>query len=440
LVQTPNNHPYLFVTFAKICFQMAIFSKLANSQGGSEIVKLGNAINERIRNGETIYNFTIGDFNPHIFPIPKGLENAIVQSYQQQNTNYPPGDGVLELRQAVGSFLKHWQGIDYAPNEIQIASGGRPLIYTIFKTLVDKGDKVIYAVPSWNNNHYVNMCEAEHCLIDCLPENNFMPLAKDIAPHIKGATLLCLCTPQNPTGTTLPLADLQAICQMVIDENNSRSDDEKKLYVLFDQMYWMLTFGNTQHYNPVIVHPAMKAYTIFVDGISKAFAATGVRVGWSLGPAPVIAKIKAILSHIGAWAPMAEQKALANYLQHGSDLQPYLQQFKQAVELRLTSIYNGFMQLKAKGYAVDAIAPQAAIYLTVQLNLVGKKTANGFVLQQQTDVTEYILSQAKIALVPFSAFGADGNNNWYRLSVGTCKVEDIPTVFSNLEQALALLQ
>ena len=128
-------------------------SHLAETLIGSEIVKLGNAISERIRNGEKIYNYTIGDFNPTIFPIPQELEKLIIESYQQKNTNYPAGDGVLELRQSVSSFIKEWEGLDYTINEIQIASGGRPLIYTIFKTIVDKGDKVIYAAPSWNNNH-----------------------------------------------------------------------------------------------------------------------------------------------------------------------------------------------------------------------------------------------------------------------------------------------
>lgn len=84
---------------------------------------------------------------------------------------------------------------------------------------------------------------------------------------------------------------------------------------MFDQMYWHLTYGGIQHHNPVSLLPEMKSYTIFIDAISKAFAATGVRVGWALGPAFVIQKMKQIMTHIGAWAPMAEQKALAVYLQ-----------------------------------------------------------------------------------------------------------------------------
>lgn len=418
---------------------MSKLSQLAETLIGSEIVRLGNEINDRIRQGEKIYNYTIGDFDPSIFPIPAELEALIVEGYRSGHTNYPPADGVAELRNAVSEFLKEWEGIDYAPNEILIAAGGRPLIYTIFKTLVNAGDKVIYAVPSWNNNHYTHLTNAQHCIIETTPEHNFMPLAADIAPHIKGAALICLCTPQNPTGTTLPEAELKKICDLVLAENESRGEDEKKLYVLYDQMYWTLTYGAIEHCNPVSVNPAMKPYTIFVDGISKALAATGVRVGWSMGPAPVIARMKALLSHLGAWSPMAEQKATAKYLSQKSAIQQYLQHYKSELEERLTAIYRGFAALKTKGYAVDAIAPQAAIYLTIQLNLVGK-LFNGKVLETQEAVTGYILDQAKLAVVPFYAFGADKTSPWYRLSVGTCHKEEIPAMLAGLEAALAQLK
>lgn len=416
-----------------------VLSKLAASQQGSEIVKLGNAISERIRNGETIFNYTIGDFDPSIFPIPQAFEDAIIDAYKHHYTNYPAADGIVELRKSVSAFLKEWEGLDYAPNEIQIAAGGRPLIYTIFKVLVDAGDKVIYAAPSWNNNHYTNMNDAEHCVIEATVENNFMPTANDIAKHIKGATLICLCTPQNPTGTTLQKEVLAEICDLIIAENNSRGDGEKKCYLMFDQMYWTLTYGATEHYNPVTLRAEMKAYTVFVDGISKVLAATGVRVGWAFGPAEIMAKVKAILSHIGAWAPMAEQKALANYLPQTENIKQYLTHFKAAMEERLVAIYNGFMTLKANGFTVDAVAPQAAIYLTIQIDLTGKKTAEGRLLSHQTDVTEYILSEAKLAVVPFTAFGASANSSWYRLSVGTCKTSDIPVMLTQLENALKQL-
>ncbi len=417
---------------------MSKLSQLAETLIGSEIVRLGNEIAVRINRGEKIYNYTIGDFDPQIFPIPHELEDAIVDAYRNKHTNYPPGDGILELRQAVASFIKDREGIEYAPNEVLIAGGGRPLIYSIFRAIVDVGDKVIYAVPSWNNNHYTHMNGGEHCVIEATVENDFMPTAADIAPHIKGASLLCLCTPQNPTGTTLAKAELEKICDLVLAENACRAADEKKLYVMFDQMYFTLTYGDTKHYNPVSLRADMKQYTIFVDGISKAFAATGVRVGWSLGPAHLIGKMKALLSHIGAWSPMAEQKATAKFLLQKDVVETYLSSFKQELDDRLWAIYNGIIALKGKGYPVDAVAPQAAIYLTIKIDLKGLQ-ANHKQLETQADVTDYLLSEAKLAIVPFYAFGADRTSPWYRLSIGTCKKDEIAEMLGTLEAALQKL-
>ncbi|MGG9964032.1 pyridoxal phosphate-dependent aminotransferase [Ferruginibacter sp. SUN106] len=414
-------------------------SQLAETLIGSEIVSLGAAIKEKIKQGDKIYNYTVGDFDAAVFPIPQALENEIVNAYKNHHTTYPPAEGILELREAVADFLAAREGLTYATNEIMIAAGGRPLIYAAFRAIVDKGDKVIYPVPSWNNNHYVHFTEGEHVLIESKLENNFMPTAEQIQPHLKGATLLALCSPLNPTGTTFTKKELSAICDLVIAENEQRGANEKQLFLLYDQIYWTLTFGETEHYNPVSINPKMKAYTIFIDGISKAFAATGVRVGWSMGPKNLIDKMKAINSHVGAWAPMAEQKAVANYLTQTENIDTYFSNFKAAIEERLQSIYNGFIQLKKEGFAVDAVAPQAAIYLTIQINLVGKKTATGKILATQSDVTQYILDEAKIAIVPFYAFGAGKDSSWYRLSVGTCKTEEINEMLEKLRAALSQL-
>jgi len=413
-------------------------SHLAETLIGSEIVKLGNEINTRIKSGEKIYNYTIGDFDPAIFPIPRELKEEIINAYDQSYTNYPPADGLPELRNAVADFIKEKEHIEYKSDEILIASGGRPLIYSLFKTIVDKDDKVVYTVPSWNNNHYTQMNGGKHCIIETTPENNFMPTAEDIKNNIKEAVLICLCTPQNPTGTTLPADVLKNICEIVVEENNARKEGEKKVYIMFDQMYWLLTFGKTEHQNPISLYPAVKPYTIFIDGISKSFAATGVRVGWALGPAPVIAKMKSLLSHIGAWAPMAEQKATANYLKKTEAINGFLTQYKSKIEHSLVSIYNGLVKLKEKGFQIDAIAPQAAIYLTVKLDITGK-TVNGKELATQADVTNYILNEAKLAIVPFYAFGSSRNSPWYRLSVGTCNAGEIDEMLAGLENALKKL-
>ncbi|RAJ85361.1 aspartate aminotransferase [Chitinophaga dinghuensis] len=416
-------------------------SHLAETLIGSEIIKLAAEIKEKQAKGDKIYNFTIGDFDPKVFPIPVEFEQEIITAYKEHLTNYPPADGIAELRQAVGDFISSREGLSYDPaKEIVISCGGRPIIYATFRTIVDRGEKVIYATPSWNNNHYTHFLEAEHVVLQTTPENFFMPTAAELKPLLKGATLLALCSPQNPTGTAFGKKQLEEICDLVLEENKSRGADQKPLYVMFDQMYWVLTFGNTEHHNPVSLRPAMKDYTIFIDGMSKAFAATGVRVGWALGPAHVIGKMKAILSHVGAWSPMAEQKAAARYLVQTENVDKYLKHFKAEIEERLVKIYEGFDKLKQAGHKVDAIAPQAAIYLTIKIDLVGKQTAEGNVLADQAAVTSYILDEAKMGLVPFYAFGGDKNSPWYRLSVGTCVKEEIPAMLEKLEAALVKLK
>jgi aspartate aminotransferase len=409
-------------------------SVLSETLIGSEIVKLGGEIREKIRRGEKIYNFTVGDFDPAIFPIPKELEDGIVDAYRKHFTNYPAAEGNLDLRESISAFIKDREQLVYSPAEILVASGGRPLIYSVFRTVVDPGDKVIYAVPSWNNNHYTHLNEAKHIVIEAGAENNFMPTAEAIRPHIKGAALLCLCSPQNPTGTTISKKDLSAICDLVLEENALRGAEEKKLYVLYDQMYWQLTYGDIVHYNPVSLRPAMREYTVFIDAISKMFAATGVRVGWAMGPALIMKKMNAIMSHIGSWAPMAEQKAAAAFLLKKEAIDAYLEGFKAGLAERLHRIFDGFRELNGEGYGVDVLEPEAGIYLTVKVDLVGKQT-----IKTQQEVTSFLLNEAGLAVVPFSAFGAPAASPWYRLSVGTCRLEDIPEMFAKLRDALKKL-
>ena len=415
-------------------------SKLARGIETSPIITLAAEINEKIQRGETFYNLTIGDFNPEIFPIPIELKEEIIAAYNAGQTNYPGAVGLPNLRQAVSEFLAEYGELDYAPDTILIASGGRPLIYAAYQTVVDPGDRVIFPVPSWNNDYYTHLSNAQPVVLETRAENYFMPTAADIEPHLKGASLLALCSPLNPTGTVLTRSGLAEICDLVLEENRRRGANQKPLYILFDQIYWLLTYGATRHISPVNVRPEMQEYTIFMDGMSKAFAGTGLRVGWGFAPKDILAKMRTIIAHMGAWAPRAEQMATGNYLSQTNKAETFLQHFRNQLQQRLFGFYKGFQALKQKGYKVDVIEPQAAMYLTVQLDLVGTRTADGKVLENNQAVHRYILDEAKVGLIPFSYFGASEESSWYRLSVGTCRLEEVELVMSNLEEALSKLQ
>jgi aspartate aminotransferase len=415
-------------------------SNLAQNLHGSEIIKIAGEINELKKKGEQIANLTIGDFDSNIFPIPEELQQLIIKAYEAHQTNYPPADGVLELRESVSKFLKASFDLDYGTNEIIISGGSRPLIYAIYLALVDEGDKVVFPAPSWNNNHYCDLLKAEAVFVQTHPENNFMPTADELRPHLKGAALLSLCSPLNPTGTMFSKEDLEAICDLVIEENKSRSESEKPLYILYDQIYSQLTFGNHEHFNPVSLRPELRDYVVFVDGSSKCFAATGVRVGWGFGPATIINYMKAVIGHMGAWSPKPEQVAMAKFLQQDEAVATYLTAFKQKIQKSLETLYQGFINLKEKGFAVDAIAPMGAIYLTLKVDYAGKTTPDGQVLQTSTDINFYLIKEAQVALVPFSAFGTDHSVNWFRASLGASTVAEIEEMLPRIEAALSKLK
>ncbi|TYZ08039.1 aminotransferase class I/II-fold pyridoxal phosphate-dependent enzyme [Hymenobacter lutimineralis] len=415
-------------------------SRMAGSLIGSEIIKIGNEVNDMIRKGEQICNLTIGDFDPGIFPIPDELAAEITGAYAAHNTNYPPANGVAELRQSVSRFLEARLGLQYSPNDILVAGGSRPLIYATYLALIDPGDKVVFPVPSWNNNHYCHLSGAEGLLVATSPENNFMPSAAEVAPHLAGATLLALCSPLNPTGTVFSKTDLEEICDLVIAENKRRGPDEKPLYIMYDQIYWLLTFGNTAHYDPVNLRPELRDYVIYIDGISKCLAATGVRVGYAFGPSVIIDKMKAILGHVGAWAPKAEQVATAAYLPRQPEVDAFLGDFRQRVQASLEALYQGFQDLQQQGYPVQAVVPMGAIYLTIKLDVLGKTTPAGQVLTSTKELTSYLIAEARLALVPFSAFGSADTDPWFRASVGGASLASVQAALPRLKAALDALR
>ena len=403
------------------------------------ILMLAAEINQKISQGEHIYNLTIGDFDSSIFPIPERLTELVIEAYRQHETNYPGAFGLDGLRQAVADMLRHYCQIEVELDEIQIASGSRPLIYSFFKTVVDAGDKVIYPAPSWNNDNYTQLHDAEAVVVEASPGNNFFPTADELRPHIEDAVLLSMCSPQNPTGTLLEKQQLKAICDLVVEENKRRPKDKKPLLVMFDQVYWLLTFGRAEFHHPLSVCPELRPYAVFIDGVSKSMAGTGVRVGWANGPQNIISRMRAFVAHMGAWAPRPEQVAVGQFLSELDVVDEFLVGFREQLQLRLDDFYQGFMRLKDQGYAVDAIAPQAAIYLSVRLNLKHKMTPQGRILYTDEDVHQYLLNDVGIGVLPFSWFGADSYSDWYRISVGTCTREQVSTVMNILEEALQSL-
>jgi aspartate aminotransferase len=414
-------------------------SSMAAGLQGSEIIRLAGEINAKIKSGRKIYNFTIGDYDPNMFPLSDSYKKLIQEAYANNETNYPAANGIASLREAAADLIKRKLNLEYSPDEFLIASGARPLIYAAYLSIVDEGENVVFPVPSWNNNHYSFLSHANAVLVESKPENNFMPLASELAPLLKSASLLALCSPLNPTGTVFSEEGLYEIGKLVLAENIRRGPEEKPLYILYDQIYWMMTHSETKHVDPVSLIPELRPYTLYIDGVSKAFAATGVRVGWAFGPDDIIGKMRSILGHVGAWAPKAEQVATAAYLNKVEQVDIDTELLNKQIHQRLIGLYNGIQRLKSEGFPVDAVSPQAAIYLTVKIDLRGKMSLSGDLLSTSADTTRYLLDDASLAIVPFYAFGASNDSCWFRLSVGTVVLEEIDQVIESIRISLKKL-
>ncbi len=416
-------------------------SKLANGLTSLSISKLSEKIDEKNRKGQDICNFTLGDFSPKYFPIPQKLEEEIITAYHQKHTNYPFVGGMRELREAIAKHLKLFGQFNYKPNEIIVTSGARPLTYILFRTVVNPGEKIIYTVPSWNNQHFIYLTNATPIVISAKPENNFLVTAKDLKPHIKKAALITLNSPLNPSGTIFNQQTLKEIFDLIVTENERRLQKKQKpLYIFFDIIYWLLIYNENKCTSPLKLNKKIRNYAVFIDGISKCFAATGVRLGWAFGPQPIIEKMRSMLAHLGAWAPKPEQIGTARFLQDHQVVANFINKFKKEILIRLNIFYTVIQELKTQGYKVDAIEPQGAIYLSIKFDLIGAKTQSNKTLKTVDDILNYLLDETKIAVVPFYFFGMKETLPWFRLSVGTCSVAEAKKATDRIRKSIHSLK
>ncbi len=400
---------------------MQNLSFVGNNIVGSEIIKISQQIKE-VSKTRSVQNFSIGDFNPKINPIPEKLKDYIVESYNDGLTNYPMSPGELDLRISVSNYIKKTKGIEYSEDEILIGCGVRPLIYTIFKTIVDSEDTVMYPVPSWNNNHYSFLHSAIKIPIECKPENSFFPTFEDVKGKLENTRLLCLCSPQNPTGRVIDKETLKQICDEIVRVNKIKT---KKTYLFFDQIYSDLV-PNGLFTHPLEVCPEIRDYLICVDRISKSLCATGVRVGWVFGPKNIISKMTEIFSHIGAWSPKPEQTAVAKYLNDYESISEFItNKINQYSEIS-NKICEKLEELKQRKFRIDYQKPEGGIYISIYLG------ESQFFTNVENYV-QFLIKTCGVGLVPFEYFGSINNDGWFRMSIGGVDINNIDEVTKSLE-------
>jgi len=414
----------------------ASLAVMAHRLAESGILRTTRQVRGMLARGEKVVNLTVGDFDPRYFPIPGKLAEEIQAAVGRGETNYPTPEGMLPLRQAISDYVYRTAGVRYPLDAIVVCSGGRPVLYGAYRAIINPGDKVLYSVPSWQNDAYSSLTGGDSIEIEATRETGFQPTLEQLAPHLSEAAMLCICSPGNPTGSVMPEAQLTEILEAVVEENRKReAAGRRPLFVLHDQMYGALVTRGQSHTYPAAVVPESARWVISADGVSKAYAGTGLRLGWMLVPPAIGARIRDLLSHAGAWAPRAEQMGTAKFLNDPEAIAKFRCEMDARLQERLTALYDGFQKLEREGYPVASINPQGAIYFSACFALHGK-TFDGKKLETDEDIRVLLLERGGVAVVPFRAFGVRNDTGWFRLSVGAVSMEEIGELFPRVRSLL----
>lgn len=409
-------------------------TRVAREMAGSMILGIAAEVRALAASGAPVCNLTVGDFDPRQFPIPEALRDAILAAYGAHQTNYPPSEGIPELRSAICAWYARELGIEVPPDWIVVASGARPVMYATYRLFLEPGDTLVFCAPSWNNGYYAQLTDANVVALRTRAEDGFFPTVEDLAPHLRDARLFTLNSPQNPTGTVIPPKRLAALARAIVAENARRAaSGERPLLWMFDQVYWTLTFGDARHVHPAVLVPELTPYVVTIDAISKSFAATGLRVGWAVLPPALAERMKAFIGHVGAWAPRPEQAGTAALLADPAALSAYNATFRAALAERLTLLDRGLSAL-----GVEHLVPAGAMYLSVRFDrLFGRPGVDGAPMRTNEDIRRYLLHRAGVAVVPFQAFDLDGDDGWFRMSVGAVSVAQLEGALDRLGAALS---
>ncbi|WP_295048004.1 aminotransferase class I/II-fold pyridoxal phosphate-dependent enzyme [uncultured Paracoccus sp.] len=356
--------------------------------------------------GQKIIDLTIGE--PDL-DTPAHIVDAAVQAMAAGETHYTLTPGTPALRRAVIDKLKRDNGLDYALNEVVVGSGAKQLIFEAFAATLDDGDQVIVPAPYWVSYPDIAAIHGgQPVIVDC-PEScgfKLTPAALEaaITPRTKW---LVLNSPNNPTGAIYARDELAALAQVL--------RRHPQVWVMTDEIYEHLIYDGHQAVTPVQVAPDLKDRSLIINGVSKAYAMTGFRVGYAAGPAPLIAAMAKLISQSTTCASSVSQAAAAAALSGDQTCVRETAEIFCARRDRMVEILNGTP-------GIDVKKPGGAFYLYPSVaGLIGKVTPQGKVLETDLDVSLYLLEAARVAVLDGGAYGM---SPYLRLSFGGA-MEDI---------------
>ncbi|HEY8700034.1 MAG TPA: aspartate transaminase [Arthrobacter sp.] len=371
--------------------------------------------------GRQILDLTVGEPD---FDTPEHIKAAAVEAIAKGETKYTSVTGTPALQNAILQTIEFRTGLHYTPAEITIGGGAKQVIFTAFMASLDAGDEVIVPAPYWVS--YPDMVLANDgtpVIVPCGEDMGFKLTPAALTGALNGRTKwVILNTPSNPTGAVYSAAELRALADVLLGFPH--------VYILTDEIYDQIYFGEGRLPGLAEVAPELKDRILAVNGVSKAYAMTGWRLGYAAGPAPIIAAINKLQSQISSCPSSISQAASAAALTGDQGF------VRESVE-----IYRGRRDKAVAGLnAVDGLScatPEGAFYAYANCSgVIGKMTPEGATIRDDQDFVLYLLDHASVAAIPGSAYGL---GPYFRISYATslATIEESVAAIDKAVQALS---
>ena len=351
--------------------------------------------------GKDVISLSVGEPD---FDTPQNIKDAAVAAIARGETKYTPVAGIPELRKAIADKFKRENGLDYKPEQVIVGTGGKQILFNAFMATINPGDEVVIPAPFWvSYPEMIALCGGTPVFVETTIENNFKLTAEQLDKAITPKTKWFMFnSPSNPSGAAYSKDELKALTDVLMKHSH--------VWVLTDDMYEHLVFGDFVYYTPAQVEPALYERTLTMNGVSKAYAMTGWRIGYAAGPLPLIKAMDMIQGQQTSGACSVAQWAAVEALNGPQD---FITESKKAFEERRDLVVS--MLNQASGIVCPK--PEGAFYVYPSCAaLIGKTAPSGKVISNDEDFVMELLATEGVATVHGSSFGLGPN---FRVSYAT---------------------